>query len=177
MSDDVNSVKSMAETHLNESNVRPKTIAERGKATQFKAGDERVRQLAIKAGKTVTPKRLWAAQLAGMRKRGVVDVKWFEQRLLDPACNVFHLQQQLDKVLEKWPDKPTTQIMAIQQMINLHKAHFGEKVKSENVNFNINMNQEEWEKRFNDIPDQQAEIIDITKEDQNDDAPVDTTNP
>lgn len=122
-------------------------------ATQFKNGQQAV-EAGRKGGSVSSPEKKFAAKLRAMKKYGMKDsdTEWFLKTIEDPECNVFEIQELLNKIIETTEGKPSTQILAIQQKINLHKAHFGEKYKTENVNMNINMNMtiEEWEKRLMD---------------------------
>lgn len=79
----------------------------------------------------------YAAQLREMRKRGKTNeqVAFFVKRLEDPTANVLHLQKLLEDVIDANPDC----VQAINTLVGLHRAHFGEKrfVQSLNVNLDL----------------------------------------
>lgn len=122
-------------------------------ATMFTKGSRAV-ELGKISGSMRTPAKKQAAYLRELKKRGLTDenAKWLAERIENPEANIAQIQKWLDDLIldAQKNGKPTTQILAIQQMINLHKAHHGEKVKSENLNVNVNMTIEEWAKRLVD---------------------------
>lgn len=120
-------------------------------STQFKSGANAV-EAARRGGLVRSDAKKNGARMREMKKRGLTDAdaKWLMERIEDPTTNIFHIQKLLDEIIAKCPEKPGTQILAIQQMINLHKAHHGEKVHSTNLNMNVNVSLEEWERRLND---------------------------
>ena len=123
------------------------------KATQFKAGDKQV-IIATKAGQSTSIKKKNGAQLRALRKRGDTnaEVAFFVKRLEDPDANILHIQQMLDKFLKDHP-KEHNAITAMQTLIQLHKAHFGEKRINKNININIDIDLEvdELDKHIIDV--------------------------
>lgn len=109
------------------------------KATQFKSGPKLVK-IARKGGQSRSPKKLFALRLNALKKTGKTNeqIQLFVERLQDPNENVFHIQKLLDDFIEKNP-KDMYVIQAIQTLIMLHKANFGERLRTENINLNINV--------------------------------------
>lgn len=108
---------------------------------------ERAVELGRKGGQSTSLKKKYAAQLRGLRKRGDTnaEVAFFVKRLEDPAANILHIQQLLDRFLKDHP-KEHNAVTAMNTLIQLHKANFGE--KRQNVNINVNVTMEEWERRL-----------------------------
>jgi hypothetical protein len=73
------------------------------------------------------------------------DVDWFIETLTSPEANIADIKHYIDEI-QKLCVKPNQAILLAQTRIQLHKAHFGE--KSTNVNYNVNIGIEEWERRI-----------------------------
>jgi hypothetical protein len=95
------------------------------------------------------------AKVREMKKKAALgkitqkECDWFIQRVEDPEANILEIQNYLDEI-KKMCNNPNQNVLLAQTMIQLHKAHHGEKVKTENLNMNINISIEEWEKRLLD---------------------------
>lgn len=102
-----------------------------------------------KGGSVISPKKKFAAKIREMKKRQLSDedVNWFLERIEDPEVNMFHLQRWLDQLRDNIPIE--RQRTLLDTAINLHKAHHGEKIKSENKNINVNLNIDML--KFNDL--------------------------
>ena len=119
---------------------------ETGKATRWN-GDQRNKDAGRKGGSVKSPAKKYGAKLRAMREAGKNDeqITFFCERLADPEVNIFHIQEQLDKFIESNP-KEHNKIAALNTLIQLHKANFGDKRLNQNVNVNVTI--EEWEKRL-----------------------------
>lgn len=93
-----------------------------------------------KGGLVRSDKKKYAAKIREMKKRGMdaKDLEWFMDRIEDPTVSIFDMYMLLDKAKDLC-DKPFLMIQLADKYIQLHKAHHGEKIKSENTNININI--------------------------------------
>jgi len=124
-------------------------------ATQFKSGAKQV-ELARKAGRmSAGPRKRYAAQLREYKRAGDTNkqIAWFVKRLEDPEANILHIQKLVDQFLEEIKGKPMAEIKGIDTLITLHKAHFGEKRITKNLNINIDMDVEveELDRHIKDV--------------------------
>ena len=108
---------------------------------------ERGRELGLKGGAVCSPAKKLAAKIRYMKRMGMKgkDTEWFLDRLNDPDTNIFQLQLWLDDLMAN-ARTPAHKLTAIQTAIQLHKAHFGEKTTSTNLNVNVGI--DEWERRL-----------------------------
>lgn len=101
-----------------------------------------------------SPRRKYAMKLRHMKERGVKDkdIDWFCKRLEDSDVSSFHLMQWIDEI--KKDAKPLQQQRLIDLSLTLHKLQHGEKLKTENVNLNIDVEtalDEIWNTRKGEI--------------------------
>ena len=113
-----------------------------------------IRELAMKGGKTRSPKRKYAAKLRELKKKGFKDelTQWFVERIEDPECNIIQIQKWLDQAIQsalEVGDRGDI-IRAVNASAMIHKLHHGDaSAKSVTVNIqnNIIMTEEErWKK-------------------------------
>jgi len=88
------------------------------------------------------PKSKLAATIREMKKKKEI-LPSDELRLLnvisDPELSVLDIYKYLDHIKDL-VDKPYAMIQLAEKYIQLHKAHHGEKIKSESQNLNVNLN-------------------------------------
>jgi tRNA nucleotidyltransferase/poly(A) polymerase len=117
---------------------------------------QKMKEIGHKGGSVCSAKKRYAAKIREMQKkikRGQKisdnDVAWFMERLENADANIIELTNWVEELKNsESAQRPQYQIQLIQTAIQLHKAHFGEKVKSENLNLNVNIELEEWERRI-----------------------------
>ena len=85
----------------------------------------------------------YAAQLREMKKRGNSDeqIAFFCKRLEDPEANILHIQKLVDNFIKDNKDDKIA-LAAMNTLITLHKANFGEKRVNHNLNVNIDLDAE-----------------------------------
>ena len=111
-----------------------------------------------KGGKTVTPKQLMAQKVRWLKKKGYTtneDRNWFLERIIDPKTDLVFLQELNDRLLKALPDDKISDV--IKNGVALHKAKFGEKHK--HLNVNIELSQEDLEKRNAEIDKHILEVL------------------
>ena len=103
-----------------------------------------VKALGRKGGlNNTTLKTKYAAQLREMKKRGNSDeqIAFFCKRLEDPEANILHIQKLVDNFIKDNKDDKIA-LAAMNTLITLHKANFGEKRVNHNLNVNIDLDAE-----------------------------------
>lgn len=89
-----------------------------------------------------SPKKSLAAKLVQMRKKGELNDEE-QQRYLEilthPSLNALDILQYLDLIKDNCKNA-NQQILVADKLIQLMKAHHGEKIKSESQNLNVNLN-------------------------------------
>ena len=82
----------------------------------------------------------YAAQLREMKKKGDSDaqIKFFCDRLEDPQANVLYIQKLLDEFIAGNP-RENNKVQAMEKLIQLHRANFGDKKQHLNVNVNLDL--------------------------------------
>ena len=108
------------------------------KATQWKKGEERVKRAGKKGGSVKSPAKKYSARLRSLKERGKTNeqIALFVERLEDPSANIMHIQGLVDKFVESNPED-NHMIAALNTMISLHRAHYGDKKLTLNLNVDI----------------------------------------
>ena len=124
--------------------------------TQFKAGDKLV-EMATRGGrkgglvksdrKTLAAKVRWLKKRASEGDIKVEEINHLVECVENPTISILDILNDLDEIKNECKN-PNQKILLADARIKLHKAHFGEKVKSENLNLNVNVGLEEWERRL-----------------------------
>lgn len=101
---------------------------------------KQARELGRKGGSVSSPRKKFAARLRELKKKGMTNES--AKRLYDifehPEMSALDIWLFLERA--KSECKSATQMAIVaDKFINLHKAHHGEKIKSENTNININI--------------------------------------
>lgn len=104
---------------------------------------ERQREIQVLGGKANknNPKTILAARLRELKKKGLTDdyadklTQIFESSDASALDIFLYLEQ-----IKKQCDKPMVMIQLADKYISLHKTIHGEKIKTENINTNINLN-------------------------------------
>lgn len=115
----------------NEQNLRPVPITT----------TEQAKRLGRAGGSVSSPKKKLAARLRELKKKGMTDTD--AKRLADifefPELSALDIHLFLEKA--KGECRSAGQMsMVADKFIQLHKAHHGEKIKSESTNVNVNIN-------------------------------------
>jgi len=120
--------------------------------TMFKSGKQQV-ELARKGGQSTSPKKSLGAKVKWLKKRAAEgkikndQIMHLVDCVEDPTISILDILTYLDDIKNECKN-PNQKILLADARIKLHKAHFGEKVKSENLNLNVNVGLEEWERRL-----------------------------
>lgn len=114
----------------NEQNLRPITST------------EQAREIGRIGGSRSTPRKRWAAQLRELKKKGLSDENYKKIIAImeEPeasALDIFTFIQSIKADCKNANQK----VLVAESLIRWHKAHHGEKIKTENVHHLIN-----WEK-------------------------------
>jgi hypothetical protein len=126
--------------------------------TQFKKGDPAQSEVGRKGGSQRTDAKKLAAKLRWMKKKGLSNEasKQIYELMTDHNMNALDIRVFLESI-KKDANSTYEKINLARVMIDWHKAHFGEKIKSENVNVNVNTTIEEWERRlYKEINDEKT---------------------
>jgi hypothetical protein len=93
---------------------------------------KQARELGSKGGKVRSPKKKWAARLRAMKKKGLTDdnykriIAWIEE----PESSVLDIFAYLEAVKKECKNASQMNQVA-QSLIQLHKAHHGDKTKQQ----------------------------------------------
>lgn len=117
-------------------------------ATQFTSGKVAV-EMGRKGGMVLSTEKKLKAKLNGLKKRGLTDesAKELYEVMTDPNMDAFNIRKFLEEIKVKAMTS-NEKVNLSKAMIDWHKAHYGEYHKVENLNLNINMTIDEWEKRL-----------------------------
>jgi hypothetical protein len=129
---------------MNEHNLIPLTTRPKGEH----------RLIAQKGGQTKSPLRgqaqKWRFIKERMRKEGASedDIKWMIERMENRdamAVDIIKFVEEIKKTVH-----PSQRVALANTQIAAAKFQHGEKIKTENVNVNINTDFDEWRKRMKD---------------------------
>jgi len=115
----------------------------------LKKGTARARKIARLGGSTKSPKKNFKAKLRELKKKGLTDNTM--QRLVelveDPQSSLIDLRQFIDSIDIRQLNF-TQKIQLGSLMISWHRAAHGDKIRGENLNINMNIDQEEFQRRI-----------------------------
>ena len=96
----------------------------------------------------------YAAQIREMKKKGSGDeqIAFFVKRLEDPTASVLHIQKLLDDFLATNP-RENNKVQAMEKLIQLHRANFGDKHHNVNVNINVDLDVKDVDEHLNKVID------------------------
>lgn len=100
----------------------------------------RARELGRKGGKVKSAKKTFANRLSALKKKGMTNesAKRITEIFENPELSALDIWLFLERAKSECKTAGQMAIVA-DKFISLHKAHHGEKIKSENTNININI--------------------------------------
>ena len=119
-----------------------------------KRSKKEVRRIAAKGGRgnKNNPKSKNAAKLRCIKQKLYdgrfkdADEKWLLQRVTDPEAMNLDILKFIDEIRKDV--HPAQRVALANAYNNIQKTIHGEKIKSENLNINVNATVDEWEKRL-----------------------------
>lgn len=115
---------------------------------------EDAKRIQTMGGLTPSPSRDLAKRISWLKKKGLNDesAKYLQEVMTNPEISALDIRMYLEELKKALKDsnKEMSKIQLAKTFIDLHKAHHGEKLKTENLNLNVNVNIEEWERRLYD---------------------------
>jgi hypothetical protein len=103
-----------------------------------------------KGGSSTSPKKSLARKLDHWKRLKKINKEQYDElydMLTDPDINALHVRTFIETI-KPVARSATEKTNLANILIHWHKAHFGEKIKSENLNLNVNVGLEEWERRL-----------------------------
>jgi len=101
---------------------------------------EEQREIARKGGQAKSPRKTFANRINALKKKGMTDeyAKRITEIFEHPEISILDIFLFLERAKQECKTAGQMAIVA-DKFIQLHKAHYGEKIKSENTNININI--------------------------------------
>lgn len=116
--------------------------------------------ISSRGGKSRSMAKSEAAKLRHIRERvmaqipNVKDAEWLLQKLEDRPSMAAELMLSLERMKQEGViTHPLHKTMLLKTENDIMKTIHGEKLKTENVNINVNTTMEEWEKRIKELVD------------------------
>ena len=106
------------------------------------------KRLGAKGGSVKSPRKKWASQLREWKKKadiGQADYKKLVSIMEEPESSILHILKYLEET-KKHTKNATQMSYVAKALIDLHKAHHGEKIKTENVHHVVH-----WDNVIGDI--------------------------
>lgn len=120
---------------------------------------EEARRIGAIGGRQKTPAKKWAAQLRVLKKKGLTDenYKQIVAIMEEPESSALNIYSYLESIKSKCTSA-TQMTLLSQALIQWHRIHHGDKVKTENIHHIIN-----WDNYFKDcvVVDSIKDISDI----------------